>query len=506
MSHSSAPNQLARNQLGVSAIVFLVLAAVAPLTAAIVVLPLALAYGNGGGLPVAVLVTALALLLFAIGYAQMTKDLVNAGGFYAIAVKGLGRPAGLVTGVIATIGYNFFVAGALGTIGFFTGAVAFPALFGFEVNWYLCGIVLFAIVFLLARSGIHVSAIVLGVALILETVILVAFGISVLIQTGFSIEALTQALSPEILVGGSIWIGLLLVATMFIGFEATALFGEEAKQPRKTIPRATYASIIVIGVLHTFVAWAMVSALGVEDTQATALDHLASGDLTLVLIDSYLGPIVGMVAVVLLVVSLFAALLAFHNSAARYLFALGRVGVLPRGLSRTNRRGAPQNALITNFVFAALVAAIFLVFVETDPDGNPLPPVLTLVPVGLGFATLAIIIVQAIAALAVVVYFRRKRDPRLWSTFVAPALGFLALLTFSVMALFNFTLVAGSEAAYVQVLPWLLVLALVGGLLYAVFLKRKKPEVYQELDDDLERFTELPEDDYIGGGRMDDRA
>lgn len=499
MTSPSSPDTLARNKLGVSSIVFLVLAAVAPLTVAIVVLPLAIAFGNGGGTPVAVIIVALALLLFAIGYAQITKDLVNAGGFYAIAVKGLGRPAGLVTGLIATIGYNFFVAGALGTIGFFTGAVVLPALFGFELHWYLCGVVLFAIVFLLARSGIHVSAIVLGIALVLETLILVAFAISVLVQTGFSIEAFTQALSPEILVGGSVWIGLLMVATAFIGFEATALFGEEAKDPRKTIPRATYAAIIIIGVMHAFVAWAIVSAVGVGDAQVAALDHLAAGDLTLALIDTYLGPLVGVIALVLLVVSLFAAQLAFHNSAARYLYALGRARVLPQWLARTNAKGAPQRALIVNFVFALIVAGIFVVFVENDPDGNPLPPVLTLVPVGLGFATLAIMIVQAIAALSIVVYFRRQRSRRWWSTFIAPGIGFIALFLFSVMAIFNFTLVAGSEALYVQLLPWLLVLALVGGLVYAAYLKAKKPDIYRGLETDLENFTELPEDHTISG-------
>lgn len=485
---------LARNQLGVSSIVFLVLAAVAPLTVAIVVLPLAIAFGNGGGTPVAVIIVAIALLLFAVGYAQMTKELVNAGGFYAIAVKGLGRPAGLVTGLIATIGYNAFVAGALGTIGFFTGQVVLPALFGFEVNWFLCGFVLFVIVFGLARTGIHVSAIVLGVALILEILVLVGFAFSVLVQTGFDLAAFTQAFSPEILVGGSIWIGLLMVATAFIGFEATALFGEEAREPRKTIPRATYSAIIIIGVMHAFVAWAIVSALGVQDAQGAALDQLASGDLTLVLIDKYLGPFVGAVALVLLVVSLFAAQLAFHNSAARYLYALGRARVLPHWLARTNRKGAPERALAVNLVFALLVAGIFAVVAETDPEGNPLPPVLTLVPVGLGFGTLAVMIVQAIAALSVVVYFRRKRDPRWWTTFVAPGIGFIALLVFSLMALFNFTLVAGSEAVYVVVLPWLLVVALVGGLAYAAFLKAKKPEVYEGLETDLESFTELPED------------
>lgn len=485
---------LARNQLGVGSIAFLVLAAVAPVTVAIVVLPLAIAYGNGGGTPVAVLVVAAALLLFATGYAQMTKELVNAGGFYAIAVKGLGRPAGLVTGLIATIGYNAFVAGALGTIGFFTGAVALPALFGFEVHWYVAAVVLFVIVFLLARSGIHVSAIVLGVALILEILLLLAFAVAVLVQVGFDVTAFTLSLSPEILVGGSIWIGLLMVATAFIGFEATALFGEEAREPRKTIPRATYLAITVIGVLHAFVAWAIVSATGIIDAQGTALEHLADGDLTLVLIDQYLGPVMGVVALVLLVVSLFAAQLAFHNSAARYLYALGRARVLPEWLARTNAKGAPQRGLLVNLLFALVVAGVFAVFVETDADGNALPPVLTLVPVGLGFGTLAVMIVQAIAALSVVVYFRRTRDPRWWSTFVAPGVGFLALLVFSIMALFNFTLVAGSEAVYVVVLPWLLVAALVGGLIYAWFLRAKRPEVYRSLSDDLEAFAEMPED------------
>lgn len=494
MSSDNQPGALKPNQLGVPAIVFLVLAAVAPLTVAIVVLPLAIGYGNGGGIPVAVLVVAAALLLFAVGYAQISKELVNAGGFYAIAVKGLGRTAGLITGLIATLGYNFFVAGALGTIGFFTGAVVLPALFGFEVHWFLAGLVLFVVVFLLARAGIHMSAVVLGVALVLETLILLAFAVSVLVQDGFSLEAFTLAFSPEILVGGSIWIGFLLVATAFIGFEATALFSEEAREPRTTIPRATYTAIIVIGVLHAITGWAIVSALGVPDAQRAALDSLAAGDLTLVLIDTYLGPFLGVVALVLLVVSLFAAQLAFHNSAARYLYALGRARVLPRWLAKTNRNGAPERAQLVNLSFAVLVAAIFALAAQTDAEGVPLPPVLTLVPVGLGFGTLAVLIVQTIAALAVVVHFRRTADRRLWSTLIAPGLGFLALFGFSIGAIVNFTLVAGSEALYVQLLPWLLVLAVVGGIGYGAHLRRNRPEVYARLSSDLERFdpTDAP--------------
>ena len=477
---SEANTNLARDKLGVGSIVFLVLAAVAPVTVLIVVLPLAIGLGNGGGIPVAILLVAGALLLFAVGYAQITKELTNASGFYAIAVKGLGKTAGLITGLIATIGYNAFVAGALGTIGFFAGSVAFPALFGVKLDWFLTAVVLMVVVFLLARSGIHVSAIALGVALVLEITLVLTFGLSVLFTTGFDLSIFR----PEIIMGGSLWIGLLLAATAFIGFEATALFGEEAKDPRKTIPRATYAAVIIIGLMHAFAAWAIVSALGVTEAQDAALQHLEGGDLTLMVIADYLGPIGVTVALILVVVSLFAAQLAFHNSAARYLFALGRARVLPQWLAKTNSQGSPERALLANALFAIVIVAIFR-FVFPD-----VPPIFTIVPVGIGFATLAIIIVQAIAALSVVAYFRKKGDRRWWSTFIAPGIGFLALALFSIMALVNFPTVAGSEEPYVLVMPWILVAAVIGGIAYGAYLKAKKPEVYAGLSDDLEDFDQ----------------
>ncbi|HWL60749.1 MAG TPA: APC family permease [Microbacteriaceae bacterium] len=490
MSTEPTAGKLRANQLGVPAIVFLVLAAVAPLTVAIVVLPLAIGLGNGGGTPVAVLIVAAALLLFAIGYAQITKELVNTGGFYAIAVKGLGRPAGLVTGLIATLGYNFFVAGATGTLGFFTGVVVLPELFGFEVHWFIAGAVLFIIAYLLARSGIQISARVLGVALVLEILILLTFAFSVLATKGFDVAAFTLALGPEVITTGSIWIGLLMVATAFIGFEATSLFSEEAREPRRTIPRATYTAIIVIGVLHAFVAWAIVSAVGVREAQDVAVSHLEAGDLTIGLVYEYLGPILGAVLLVLLVVSLFAAQLAFHNSASRYLFALGRARVLPHWLAKTNKRGVPERALVINLLFGLIVAGVFALteFSQAEPP----PPVVTLVPVGIGFGTLAVMIVQAIAALAVVAHFRRTADRRWWSTFIAPGLGFLALSVISIFALINFPLIAGSEELYVVILPWLLALTLIGGLIYAAVLRAKRPAVYEGLEADLEKFEETP--------------
>ena len=208
MSEHVVHTQLRKNALGVAGIVFLVLAAVAPLTGIVVVASLVIALGNGGGSPVSFFVVAIVLLFFAVGYAQMSKQLVNAGGFYAFVVKGLGRTGGLIAGFIATLGYNFFVVGTIGTSGFFMQLVI-SDLTGFNLHWYAWGLLSIIVSFVMARRGVDFSSKVLGVSLVLETSILVVFDISVLVKTGFDVSAF----SPAAVFSGSLPIGLLLAAT-----------------------------------------------------------------------------------------------------------------------------------------------------------------------------------------------------------------------------------------------------------------------------------------------------
>ena len=143
--------------------------------------------------------------------------------------------------------------------------------------------------------------------------------------------------------------------------------------------------------------WAVVSATGVAQAQATALEHLPTGDLIFTLSQQYLGGPLTTVTMILLLVSLFAAMLAFHNSATRYLYSLGRARILPHALARTRRNGAPQLAGIVQASFAAIVATIFAI---AGAD-----PILTLVPAMLGFGTLSVLILQGLAAISIVVYF-----------------------------------------------------------------------------------------------------
>lgn len=475
----AASTELSSNALGVGGIVFLVLAAVAPLTGIIVIATLGIALGNGGGMAGAFIIATLILLLFAVGYAQMAKKLVSAGGFYAFVVKGLGRPMGLVAGNVALLGYNCFVAGAIGTSGFFTATVI-KELTGLDLPWFVWSLISVVLIFLLTRRGIDFSAKVLGVCLVLEVSILLILDFNILFTHGFSFEALM----PQAVFSGSLGLALLFAANCFVGFEATGLFSEEARDPHRTIPKATYIAILFIGAFAAFTTWAIVSALDVAQAQETAIEHLPTGDLVFMLSAQYLGDTLTKVMMVLLLVSLFAALLALHNSAARYIYSYGRVGIFPKVLSRTrSSNGSPQNASAAQLVFGTVVAGIYYV--------AGLDPITALTASMTGFGTLGILALQMLAAVAVVVHFRRNRDTRLWKTLVAPGLGALGLALIVLLAILNFTTLAGSDSPVIGALPWLLVIALVTGLATAQWLKVRRPAVYKDLLSDMEHYDKV---------------
>ncbi|SFW77121.1 APC family permease [Amycolatopsis australiensis] len=462
---------LRRDALGTPGVVFLVLAAVAPLTGIVVIAALGIALGNGGGMPGAFLLSAVILVLFGVGYAQMSKVVTGAGGFYVYVTKGLGRPLGLVAALIALLGYNCFVAGAVGTSGFFTANVV-EQVFGWHTPWPLWSLLSAVAVFALGRRGVDVSAKVLGVSLVLEVSILLVLDVAVALRTGLDVHAF----APGVVFSGSVGIAFLFAFNAFVGFEATGLFSEEARDPHRTISRATYTAIVLIGVFAAFTTWAIVSATSVDAAGASARDHLAAGDLVFSISRAHLGSFLTDVMMLLLVVSLFAALLALHNSATRYLFALGRSRVLPAVLGRTNAaNGAPYVASGTQIGFATLVAAVYAL--------AGLDPLADLTASMTGIGTLGVISLQALAGIAVVAFFRRRRDPRLWRTAVAPGLGGLGLITVTALAVFNFPTLAGSDAPAIALLPWLLAVAVAGGLGLAAWLRARRPEVYAGLDE-----------------------
>ena len=119
---------------------------------------------------------------------------------------------------------------------------------------------------------------------------------------------------------------LCFVTASFVGFESAAIYGE-VQDPQRTVARATYTAVVIIGVFYAVSAWATVMAVGRSQIIGTS-QELTAG--LLFVYSEQLGKWFADVAVVLFVTSLFAALLSFHNAVARYFFSLGREGYCPR--------------------------------------------------------------------------------------------------------------------------------------------------------------------------------
>ncbi|WP_432487875.1 APC family permease [Kineococcus sp. SYSU DK018] len=427
-----------RGSIGVPGIVFLVVASAAPLTAIGGALPVMLAIGNGAGTPSAYLVVALVLLLFSVGYAAMSRHVTDTGAFFAFVTRGLGRRAGLGSAGLALLTYTAIQAGIYGL-----AAATLQGLVvqygGPDLPWWLWALVLVAVVGVLGYRNIDLGAKVLGVLLVLEIGIVAVLSVAVFVQGGPEGTSLTS-FTPSSFATGSPGIALMFAIASFIGFEATSIYGEEARDPQRTVPVATYVAVVLIGVFYAFASWAVVTAVGASRVTAVAGEHPA--DLVVgVVSGQYLGPLGGHVLPVLLFTSLFAALLSFHNAISRYFFALGRDGALPGALARTHgRHGSPHTGSLTQTATAVVVLAAFSL-----AGADPVAQLFTWMS---GLATVSVVVLMLLACTAVLVFFARTGlDGRTWNTRTAPVLGGVGLLGILVAVLANFTTLIGGSAA-----------------------------------------------------------
>lgn len=464
----SADNrQLKRGAIGVLGILFFVLSAQAPLTGIGGALPLAVALGNGAGAPAAYLVVGLVIALFAVGFIAMSRHVTEEGAFYAYIGRGLGRRFGTGSALLALWSYNTVQACMYGLYGFIVSFLADTYL-GFAPPWWACALVTMAVVQVLGSLNIDLGARFLGLLVAAEMSILLAFALVTLFSGGGP-EGLNPgaSFSPSALLAGAPGIALTFgIASMF-GFESTAIYSAEAKDPARTVPRATYLAVAVIALFFAFVSWMVVSSYGAGQVVAAAGGALESGDGTVLLFSAIaeaIGPWAAEVGGVLLATSLLAGILAFHNASNRYVHSLGQTGVLPSVVSRTTRQGAPFVASALQTVLALLLVMPFAVL--------GLDPVLTLFAWFSGVAVLGLVVLYFLTSISVVVFFRRTRlDTRPWHTLIAPAIAAGLIAALAVLVLTNFTLLIGGSAA--TAVPLILSVPLV--LLLGIALESVRP-------------------------------
>ncbi|MFF5992752.1 APC family permease [Prauserella flavalba] len=432
---TSAPRSLS-GSLGAGSIVFMVVAAAAPLTVVAGSVPLGVALGNGAAFPATFVLCCAVLLLFAVGFCAMSRHVPNAGAFYSYVQRGLGRAPGLGTAFLALVTYTAVQLAVYGYLGAtLDGLVQHYG--GPALPWWLYALGAAAVAGVLGYRHIELSSRVLGVLLLCEVGIVLVFDAVVAARGGSGTGLSTALLQPAQIGSGSLGIAIMFAIASFIGFEATAVFRDEARDPGRTIPRATYAALLLIAGFYALSSWAVVSAWG----DAAAVEQAAAdpGNMLIATIGNYLGTAGADVAQVLLVTSLFAALLAFHNVIARYAFSLGNTSALPSVCGRSHaRHGSPHVASLAQSGSAVLLVVLFAAL--------GMDPVTQVFAWMAGTATLGVLALMTLTCLAVVVFFRRSRvDQRTWHTLVAPALGLAGLGTCLALTIDNFpTLIGGS--------------------------------------------------------------
>ncbi|UXA09713.1 APC family permease [Mycobacterium sp. SMC-8] len=433
--------------LGPVGIVFMVVAAAAPLTVIGGNMPLAMGLGNGAGAPMGFVIAALVLLVFSVGFVTMTPYVPEAGAFFSYVTVGLGERMGKGIAVVALIAYTAIQIGIYGYIGWAINDTVIHY-GGPVIPWPVYSFGVLAIVAVLGYRHIELSAKVLGVALALEIGIVVVLD-AVMVANPGPAGVTLASFDPAVFTSGTIGIAILFALTGFIGFESTAVFRDEARDPERTIPRATYAAVILIGAFYAITVWAFVVAIGPDQVGAVAQRTLdGEGNMLLDTTGDMLGTVGRDIVNVLLLTSLFACVLSFHNVIARYQFVLAGKGLLPARLAKVHdNHESPSFSSVVQTVTATLIIAVLAIL--------GIDPLVGVFGSMAGVATVGMVTLMLTTSIAVLVFFLRHRDRvsgRVWTTRIAPALAVAGLLASLWLVLSNFTLVTGGSATLSTVL------------------------------------------------------
>lgn len=460
---------LPRGQLSTLPLVFMIIAASAPLTVFAGGTPTNYAVSELLGVPLAYLALGLILAFFAVGYGRMASQIHNAGAFYVYIARGLGLRQGIGGAIVALVSYNLMQIGLYGLFGF-SAAHALAATLDIDLPWWLCGGAAWLLVAILGIRNIDLSAKVLGIVVLTEFLVVSAASIYALVQAPEGITS--DGWQPQNFFAPGIGILLSFSMAAFMGFESGAIYSEETKQPERTVPRATYIAIAAIAVFYAVSAWALQISTGPSSIINQSQEF--GPDLVFVWL-AEVSPAAANTAHILFVVSLLAALIAFHNASARYFFSLGRSTVLPEILAKTGKTGAPLAGSLVQSALSVSVVGVFAIVGQGSELGE-LFPVMTLFTWFTNTAALGLTFMITITSVAVCVWTNREHKE--YSFFVrtlAPVLAAIGMALVTTLILVNFDIMMDSDnTVTVWIMPIIILAAGAVGLIRGQKLIKQK--------------------------------
>ncbi|MFF5499558.1 APC family permease [Streptomyces aquilus] len=471
---------LRADRLGTGGLLLSVLAATAPLMVVAGVMPTTFAVMGIVGQPLLFVALGVILILFSVGYAEMSRHVHNAGAFYAYISRGLGGTAGASAALVALVAYNALQVGIYGIFGFEVSGL-FATYADLDVAWWIPALAAVAAVGALGWLKIDVNAKVLGVLLVIEVALVVIFDIAAVAdpaKEGLSLHAF----NPDTLSGAGVGTALCFCIAAFTGFEQAPVYAEETSRPHVLVPRAMFLAVGGVAVFFALSSWALTVATGPSAIVGEAQKQ--SAGLLFGLTEDRLGTTFTDVLHFLFVTGMFAALLSFHNVVARYAFAMGREGLLPRAFGRTTgSSGAPGTGSLLQTAVSAVIVIAFAV-ADDKPTGDPTEPVLHLFTWGGNIGALGVILLMAAASFSVVVFFTRRgaAGAQIWRLVTSVIAG-IALLVIAGYTVKDFDVLvgAGPDSSLSWLLPGIIGASVVVGLVQGLYLRSRSPEAHARI-------------------------
>ena len=368
---------------------------------------------SGASTPFAFLLGGVGCLALAFVVIGFTRRMASAGYAYTCTSRALGQNAGFLTGWLYFFGFFCFVPMTMAGVGGFTrDLIATEWWHGIpNSSWFVIFLIGMAILLFLAiydiklnaRTQLVVSAATVAVIVILDLIVTAKGGLA-----GHDLSALGPS---HTLKGGfqGIGYGLIFGVLSYIGFETSAVLGEETRNPRRAIPASILIAVIFAIVFYVWTTYVIAIGQGVSKAGGAkwASDPTVLADTA----TKYSGHALSVLISIAAILSAFVVCLACATAAARTMFAMGREGSLPSWFGRTHRSfKTPANATLFIAGLATLVAVLVgFGWSYATPD-NPGAGPFTVFGLLAGIGGLAVTIVYVVLCGAGMAWFRKSQS------------------------------------------------------------------------------------------------
>jgi len=385
---------------------------------------------SGGHAPLAYLLGFLVVLALGMCLVQLAKRFPSAGGYFTYVSRTVGARAGFLTGWMFVL-YSPIVPGPI--LAYFGFILEGELKSNYNVTWFhwwMFAIVAIPAVTALAYLGIKLSVRTIVVVGALEFLIVLALGLFGLLSPGpggFTLRSFDYSFNPgNIATASGFALAVVFTVQGLTGWEAAVPLAEETENPRRNIPRATMASIVIIGLMLILVIWGQIIGWGNDNLAKLP----SSPELPALVIAHRVWGGLWFLALLAMFTSVIGASLACQNVATRMWYRMGQSGVLPKAVGTVHPvRKTPTVAIHFQFALSVLLGIVVAAFFGPDKIF-----VLTV-----GFVlVIGVIFVYVMANVGVVLYYWRERRQEFnWILHFVFPVGTSLILIYSLYASFN---------------------------------------------------------------------